>query len=174
MTLRPTTPADAPAIADLYRRVSAAGGGLARTPEEITEAYVAGFVAGSLARGVALVAVDNTADAGRIIGELHAYGTGLRAFAHVLGDLTVAVDPAFQGRGIGRQLFTVLLTEVPARLPHISRVELLARESNVGAIGLYESVGFRREGRLAGRIAVDGRPEADIPMAWHPPGTPPR
>ena len=165
MTLRPTTPADAPAIAALYRRVSAAGGGLARQPDEITDEYAAEFVANSRARGTALVAEVE----GQIVGEIHAYGTGLRAFAHVLGELTVAVDPAFQGRGIGRQLFGALLADVQARQPHIRRVELLARESNAGAIRLYESLGFRREGRLEGRIAVDGRIEADIPLAWYAP-----
>jgi putative acetyltransferase len=46
-------------------------------------------------------------------------------------------------------------------------VELIARESNARAIGLYESLGFRREGRLEGRVRrPDGVVEADIPMAW--------
>lgn len=166
-TLRPSSLADADAIRALYQRVSAAGGGLARQPDEITAEYVGQFLARSQQSGIALVAESE----GRIIGEIHAYSAGLRIFAHVLGELTVAVDPAFQGRGIGRSLFAELLTAVRAQHPPIRRVELLVRESNAGAIRLYEQLGFRREGRLEGRVAVNGRLESDIPMAWHVPAS---
>lgn len=154
--------ADADAIRALYQRVSAAGGGLARQPEEITPEYVAHFLTRSLAAGVVLVAERDCA----VIAEIHAYSAGLRIFAHVLGELTVAVDPAFQGQGIGRRLFTTLLATTREQQPHIRRVELLVRESNAGAIRLYEQLGFRREGRLEGRVAGSGQLEADIPMAW--------
>ena len=111
---------------------------------------------------------------GAVVGEIHAYPPPVRAFAHVFGDLTVAVAPAWQGRGVGRALFGALLAAVQAEYPHVRRVELLARESNARAIGLYESVGFRREGRLAGRVrGADGSFEADIPLAWHAPGAEP-
>lgn len=166
-SIRPATPADADAICALYQRVSAAGGGLARQPEEITAAYVEQFLTKALHHGVALVV--EAPDTGQVIAEIHAYAAGLRIFAHVFGDLTVAVDPTWQGRGLGRRLFTTLLATVRAQHPAIRRVELLVRESNTGAIRLYEQLGFRQEGRLEGRVAVDGRQEADIPMAWHTP-----
>ncbi len=166
-TIRLSALSDAAAVCALYRRVSAAGGGLARQPDEITPEYVGQFLARSAQSGVGLVV---EAD-GQVVAEIHAYSAGLRIFAHVLGELTVAVEPAFQGRGLGRRLFTELLAAVQLRYPHVSRVELLVRESNARAIQLYEQLGFRREGRLEGRVAVDGRLEADIPMAWHAPGS---
>ena len=100
--------------------------------------------------------------------ELHAYRSELSLFAHVLGDLTVAVHPEAQGQGIGRQLFTLLLDEVTRDHPDITRVELVTAESNARALHLYESVGFNREGRFEGRIRnSSGGVEADIPMAWY-------
>ena len=51
--------------------------------------------------------------------------------------------------------------------PDITRVELITQETNQRALRLYEGVGFRREGRLAGRIrGPDGSLDADIPLAW--------
>ncbi len=165
-TIRPFTLQDAPAIRRLYQRVSAESGGLARQPEEITEDYVGHFLTRSLAKGVGLVAEER----GELVGEIHVYSAGLQIFAHVLGDLTVAIAASAQGRGLGRQLFAELLNRVQAQFPHVRRVELLVRESNARAINLYEQLGFRREGRLEGRVAVGSRLEADIPMAWHAPG----
>lgn len=168
LTIRATAPGDADAVLALYRAVAARPGGLARAADEISRAYVHDFLAHSRAYGLSLVA--EAAPQG-VVGEIHAYGRGLHSFAHVLGDLTVAVHPQAQGRGIGRALFVRLLAEVQARFPAVLRVELLARESNAHAIALYESLGFQREGRLEGRVrGVGGALEADIPMAWMRPG----
>jgi putative acetyltransferase len=91
-------------------------------------------------------------------------------FSHVLGDLTLAVHPDAQGRGIGRQLLEALLDVVVRERPHITRVELITRESNLRAIGLYRQLGFLEEGRMPGRIhSVGGGYEADVPMAWRRP-----
>lgn len=171
VTIRASEPADVDDVLRLYRAVAARPGGLARAEGEVTRGYVHDFLNHSRERGLSLVAV--AIDAGiagpppAIVGEIHAYGRGLHSFAHVLGDLTVAVHPQGQGRGIGRALFERFLAEVQARFPAIVRVELLARESNGQAIALYESLGFRREGRLEARVrGVSGELEADIPMAW--------
>ena len=168
ITIRPSTPQDAPAIRQLYQRVSAESGGLARQPAEITEEYVGHFLTRSLAKGVALVAEHD----GELVAEIHAYSAGLQIFAYVLGDLTVAIDASAQGRGLGRRLFQELLARVQTQFPEVSRVELLVRESNVRAIALYEQLGFRQEGRFEGRVAIGTRLEADIPMAWHAPKSP--
>ncbi|RSK42475.1 GNAT family N-acetyltransferase [Hymenobacter perfusus] len=168
ITIRPFTLQDAPAIRQLYQRVSAESGGLARQPEEITEEYVHHFLTRSLDKGVGLVAERN----GELVAEIHAYQAGLQIFAHVLGDLTVAIDVSAQGQGLGRRLFTELLSQTKARFPEVSRVELLVRESNTRAIALYEKLGFRQEGRFEGRVAGAQGLEADIPMAWHAPGPP--
>ena len=163
ITIRPSTPADAPAVRALYQRVSRESGGLARQPDEITADYVRHFLSRAQALGVGLVAEQ----AGQLVAEIHTYASGLRIFAHVLGDLTVAVDASVQGRGLGRRLFETLLAAVQTRFPQVSRVELLVRESNARALVLYEQLGFRREGRFEGRVAGGHGLEADIPMAWH-------
>ncbi|GAB3227698.1 N-acetyltransferase [Hymenobacter seoulensis] len=160
--IRPSTLQDAQAIQSLYQRVSRESGGLARQPEEITADYVAHFLGRSLAHGVALVAEQD----GQLVAEIHVYSSGLKIFAHVLGDLTVAIDAAAQGQGLGRRLFTELLAHVQHRFPQVTRVELLVRESNTRAIALYEKLGFRQEGRFTGRVAGAQGLEADIPMAW--------
>ena len=118
----------------------------------------------SQARGLSLIArID-----GKIAGEIHCYSPAPRVFAHVLSDLTIAVHPDFQGSGVGKVLFTQLLAEVTTKVPHISRVELIARESNQRAIGFYQKLGFVIEGKMVNRIKnSNGQVEADIPMAWY-------
>ena len=165
MKIRPGRRDDVPAIEALYRVVGATPGGIARSPDEVTREYVEGFVANSLDRGIILV-VEAEGVPG-LAGELHAYRSDLRIFRHVLGELTVAVHPATQGQGIGRRLFETLLDLVTREHPDITRVELITSETNHRALRLYEGMGFRREGRLAGRVTwPDGRVDADIPLAW--------
>jgi len=85
----------------------------------------------------------------------------------VLSELTIVVHPDFQGKGVGKLLFLHLLQEIKAHRKDIYRVELIARESNRKAIAFYQSIGFKIEGRLVGRISTGhGAFEADIPMAW--------
>jgi ribosomal protein S18 acetylase RimI-like enzyme len=168
VVLRAGSREDAAAIQLLYQTVAATPGGIARTPAEVTRDYVDHFVGESLEHGFLIVA--EVPELSGLAGELHAYRSDVRVFAHVLGDLTVAVHPKTQGKGIGRRLFTRLLDEVARNHPDILRVELITQESNERALHLYESVGFRREGRLEGRIrTANGAVEADIPMAWHRP-----
>ncbi len=161
--IRKTRAEDVEGIYTLYRRVARIPGGLARYEDEISLSYVEGFVRSSVERGLSLV-VDIE---GRIVGELHAYRPGLRVFDHVLSDLTICIDPEFQGRGLGRLLFREYLKTVEREMKNILRVELIARESNKRAIEFYKSLGFVVEGSFAGRIrGVAGELEADIPMAW--------
>jgi putative acetyltransferase len=48
----------------------------------------------------------------------------------------------------------------------VTRIELVTRQQ-LRALRLYESVGFRREGRFEDRVrGPTGGMEADIPMAW--------
>jgi ribosomal protein S18 acetylase RimI-like enzyme len=156
---------DVSAIQELYKAVAATPGGIARRPEEVTREYIEDFVSNSLQRGILIVA--ELPGLAGLAGELHTYRNELHVFSHVLGDLTVAVHPSAQGKGIGRQLFMRLLDEVQRDHPDITRVELITQEGNGRALKLYESVGFRREGRLEGRIRIaNGGVEADIPMAW--------
>lgn len=162
--IRSSVAADVDGVLTLYRRVASVPGGLARLESEVSRDYVAGFLAAAQSRGISLVA---EAQDGRLLGEIHAYTPGLFCFAHVLSELTIAVDPDAQGLGLGRRLFEQLMTTVRTERTDVLRVELIARQSNARAISFYETLGFRREGEFARRIRnVDGSLESDIPMAW--------
>lgn len=157
--------ADTAGIVELYTAVAAIEGGLARTAGEISTEYVRYFLQNSLQTGITLIA--RQIDDGKIIGEIHGYALGPKVFAHVLGELTIAVHPDFQGLGIGKALFSKFLNDVRENRPDILRVELIARESNAKAIEFYQKLGFIIEGRFRNRIrSVGGGFEDDVPMAW--------
>lgn len=76
-------------------------------------------------------------------------------------------NPDFQGKKIGRTIFTIFLQEIAANKSDVGKVELVTREGNQKAINLYLSLGFVIEGRMEMRIKTpEGRYEADIPMGW--------
>src|SRR5687767_5638808 len=169
MHIRTAVPEDISKIKTLYQQVARNEGGLARHEHEITDEYVAGFVKKSLASGLIIVAVHPNHD-DQLIGEIHAYKPGISVFDHVLSDLTIAVHPDFQGKKVGRTLFTIFLEEIALNRPDIGKVQLVTRESNIRALQLYQSVGFKIEGRLEMQIKTpDGNYEADIPMGWQNP-----
>lgn len=163
--IRRAQPPDFYQIKRLYNDVASQEGGLVRECKEITVEYIEGFMSHSRESGIELVAVDNSS--GNIVGELHAHQLGFKVFNHVLGNLTIVIAPLFQGKGIGRSLFNEFFALIEKEKPEIVRVELIVRETNKRAIGLYESLGFQIEGRMESRIrGVAGKLEADIPMAW--------
>ncbi|WP_372784322.1 N-acetyltransferase family protein [Phenylobacterium sp.] len=162
VSVRASTLADAPAILSLHAAAASRGGGLAREPDEMELSQIEGALAKALASGVALSA---WAD-GAIAGEIHASRLGPRQFAHNLLDLTVAVRPEFQGRGVGAQLFEALFIEAARLEPKVERIELMCREGNLGAVRLYQRLGFVIEGRFQRRVRLaDGTVEDDLAMA---------
>ena len=68
---------------------------------------------------------------------------------------SVAVDPRWRGRGIGRRL--VLAAEADARRRGCTGVALEVREDNAGARALYEDLGYRADAVLPGYYE-DGAP----------------
>jgi [ribosomal protein S18]-alanine N-acetyltransferase len=77
-------------------------------------------------------------DRGEVFGQI-----GVR---HVLGELhitTIAVRPEYRRRGHARALIGAALSA----FPDASHVLLEVRPTNVEAIALYESLGFRETGR---------------------------
>ena len=150
-------------VVALYRAASNAGGGLARRPEEIDASTVRPFLQRAAQDGVSRAAF---APDGTLVGEIHALRMAPKQFEHVLTDLTVAVHPDWQGKGLGSLLFMALINAAKLMDPRIERIELMAREGNDGAIRLYERLGFKIEGRFAGRVHLpDGTIEDDIAMA---------
>ncbi len=169
MHIRTAAIDDVSKIVQLYKEVAKIKGGIARLENEITEEYVENFVKKSIADGLILVAI-HPDDPERFIGEMHAYKPGIHVFKHLLSDLTIAVHPEFQGRKIGRTLFTIFLEEIALNRTDIGKVELITREGNVKAINFYQSLGFKIEGRMEMRIKTPaGLYEADIPMGWQNP-----
>ena len=161
VTIRPTTPADAAAILDVHRAAASNGGGLAREPDEMDLAGIEASLAKPFLNGVALVAQID----GRILGEIHASRLGPRQFDHNLTDLTIAVHPDAQGKGVGAALFEALFAQAATLTPPIERVELFCREGNTHAVRLYQRLGFTIEGRFPRRVRLsDGTVEDDLAM----------
>jgi putative acetyltransferase len=162
VAIRSTTAADAPAILALHIAAASRGGGLAREPDEMDLAGIEAALARPFLNGVALSAWDGQA----IAGEIHASRLGPRQFAHNLTDLTVAVHPDFQGRGVGAALFETLFAVAATLSPKIERIELMCREGNLGAVRLYQRLGFVIEGRFPRRVRLkDGTLDDDLAMA---------
>ena len=74
---------------------------------------------------------------------------------------TIGVDPAYQGRGVGRRLLDDLLNLAAGAVVHLE-----VRTDNESALALYRSVGFTRVGlrkryyRVSGADAYTMRREA--------------
>jgi putative acetyltransferase len=162
VTIRATTPADAPAILAVHLAAASNGGGLAREPDEMDLAGIEASLVRPFQDGVALIAwID-----GKPAGEIHASRYAPRQFAHNLTDLTVAVHPDFQGRGVGAALFEAVFDAARKMAPPIERIELLCREGNAGAVRLYQRLGFVIEGRFHRRVRLrNGTVEDDLAMA---------
>src|SRR5215472_159331 len=159
----PLNTAFVPEVLALYQLTSRGRSGLARSPEEIDESYVRDFLERASAEGIALGA--RSAD-GSLCGEIHAVRMTPAQFRHVLTGLTVAVHPAWQGKGVGSLLFNAAIERARSLSPPITRIELIAREGNADAIRLYQRLGFVSEGRFTKRVRLsNGDLEDDIPMA---------
>lgn len=163
MEIRKSTLEDLSRIQQLYKTVARRSGGIARKEHEILDSYIYNFLSKSLANGCSMVAEE----AGEIVAEVHTYSLGIECFTHLFGDTTICVHPDYQGKGVGKRLFTALLEYVQTERKDILRVELHARESNPTAIELYKKIGFKVEGRAEGRVLdPDGSIVADVPMGW--------
>lgn len=144
-------------------------GGIARLEHEVTEDYVKDFLIKSLASGLIIVG-EHPEDPERLVAEMHGYKAGPKIFDHVLGEITVLVDPEFQGKKVGKTLMMIFLDEIVRNRTDIGKVELFTSEGNHRAMALYQSLGFRIEGRFEMRIRTpDKNYEADIPMGWQNP-----
>jgi len=169
MHIRTAVPEDGDRIQLLYKEVVRTGGALARSEEEITDSYVKEFMQHSFDDGLIIV-VEHPDDPEQLIGEIHGYRMKIKAFRHVLSDITIAIHPQFQGKKVGRTLLTIFLEEVGRNRTDIGKVELVTGENNAIAIRLYQSLGFKIEGRMEMRFKTkQGMYEADIPMGWQNP-----
>jgi len=81
--------------------------------------------------------------------------------AHV-AELAIAVDPEFQGHGIGRRLVAAACAEAKAQGKR--KLSLRVMSTNEKAIAFYERLGFRVQGRLVEEFCIGGRYVDDILM----------
>ncbi|MEY2512783.1 MAG: [ribosomal protein S18]-alanine N-acetyltransferase [bacterium] len=79
--------------------------------------------------------------------------------------MNIAVDPAHRRSGIARALIEGLLERIDDTA---ARYTLEVRESNVGAIALYERYGFRAAGRRRRYYQDNGE---DAVIMWRTPST---
>jgi len=157
LDIRSATAADLDGVLALHKAAAVVPGGLARSPDEITADYIEGAIGAT----ICLVAAAD----GVIAGEIHARRESPAIFDHVLGGLTVAVHPDWQGQGVGSKLFAALIAGARTLDPPILRIELATGAGNLGAVRLYERLGFQHEGRQIARGRYpDGRLEDDILM----------
>jgi putative acetyltransferase len=98
----------------------------------------------------------------RIVGWCDVFPHWAYALRHV-GVLGMGVQASHRGQGLGRAL--ILRTLQHALDKGIYRVTLEARQDNVRAIRLYESVGFRHECRVACAMRFDGVFYSAVQMA---------
>ena len=66
--------------------------------------------------------------------------------AHVACLGTLAVDPAFHGRGVALAMVSDAIEQL--RAAGVKRIELYAESDNAPALRFYEKLGFEREGTL--------------------------
>ncbi len=69
--------------------------------------------------------------------------------------IQIRIGPAYQHQGVGSQAIQKLLGFAFNDL-NLNRIYLDVFETNTNAIGLYEKMGFTREGLLRQAIYIDG------------------
>ena len=79
------------------------------------------------------------------------------------GVLGMGVLSSVRGQGIGKKLLQTGLDA--ARSRGLTRVELVVRQGNLNAVGLYRSFGFKQEGVHTNALRLEGTYEDLISMA---------
>ncbi|HYB69217.1 MAG TPA: arsinothricin resistance N-acetyltransferase ArsN1 family A [Candidatus Bathyarchaeia archaeon] len=150
VVIRPATPDDAAVICTIYNqgiedRIATLETQL-RTPEERRE-----WMAARAPRHPVVVAVSD----GQVVGwgSLNSFNPR-PAYDHVV-DLSVYVERAWRGRGVGRALLEHLLPL--ARRLGYHKMVLATFPFNASGVALYERVGFTRVGVYREQGQLDGR-----------------
>ena len=143
--VRPARPSDTRAMAELFAAVAAERDGIATEPPVDLEERTAVFtrtVSGSI------VAVAG----GRVVGLLH-----VEASRHGFGEIGMAVDRAWRGRGVGSALVRTAIDW--ARGAGLHKLCLEVFPHNAAGIALYHRAGFTEEGR---RVAQYRRASGEL------------
>jgi ribosomal protein S18 acetylase RimI-like enzyme len=92
-------------------------------------------------------------DAGRLVGALTCEREPRRKVQHIAHLVGMMVTDGHAGRGIGRALLAAALERLRAT-PGLAQVTLSVTATNQAAVGLYESQGFERYGRLPDAVRL--------------------
>lgn len=103
-------------------------------------------------------------DSGEIVGLVTIAGQRRRRAIRHRGELGISVRSDWRGQGVGRSLMERALTWA-RESGIITRVELSVIARNSNAIRLYESMGFREEGRRQRAVLRHGEYLDDVIMA---------
>lgn len=149
ITIRRREPEDYPSFCRLFQQPRVIHGTL-QMPYPSEDMWRQRLQSGASDDHYQLVAVVD----GEVVGcaGLHPEQRPRRRHAASIG---MAVHDGWQGQGVGRALMCALL-DVADNWLQLRRVELTVFADNAHAIALYESVGFLKEGRLAGYAFRDG------------------
>jgi ribosomal protein S18 acetylase RimI-like enzyme len=158
--VRPTRASDAASLCEAVNAVAAEKWYLATVDGfslEQTGAFVKRIVESSLPQVLA-VAEDT------VVGFCDILPHTTKGFTHV-GRLGMGVRPEWRRQGIGRRILGACLTL--ARSAGIERVELEVFADNLGAVRLYESFGFNREGvKVRGRKLEQRYQDVNLMALW--------
>jgi ribosomal protein S18 acetylase RimI-like enzyme len=148
--IRPTRTSDADSFCEAVNAVAAERVFLATvdgfSPAQ-TRAFVEQVVACSLPQVMAVVN-------DQVVGFCDIMPNPAKGFTHV-GRLGMGVRSEWRRQGIGRKLLDACLSL--ARNAGIEKVELEVFADNFGAMGLYDSLGFIKEGEKVRGRKLDGR-----------------
>jgi ribosomal protein S18 acetylase RimI-like enzyme len=96
-------------------------------------------------------------DGDRVVGALTCEREPRRKVQHIAQLLGMMVADTHRGRGIGRALLAAAIARLQA-VPGLAQLTLSVTASNRAAVGLYQSMGFQRYGRLPDAVRLpDGR-----------------
>lgn len=164
LTLRRSTPDDAPRVHGLERALIADGRGVVQLVDEAPPSpdqarqRLEWFA--DHPESLHLVAVPED---GGVVGVVDVKRPPFAQLRHN-GLLTLGVHPAWQGVGLGRALMDAALAWAEAE--SLLRVELFVLADNPRAIALYRSLGFREELRRPRYVLRPGQAfAADLLMA---------
>jgi RimJ/RimL family protein N-acetyltransferase len=146
---------------------------LAQSPKEMAERYHNALSGDAPRDAVVIGAFDESAPAGRaMVGEVGLSRLPYQRLRHT-ARLGLGIQPSHQGVGLGRALLDAAIEWARATQKDaagadtgVLRIELYVMGDNARAIALYESTGFRLEGRHVDKIRdPDGSWRDDLTMA---------
>lgn len=143
MIVRPATPADATAIAEIYAHHVLHGWG---TFEEVppTTEEILGRMADVAARGLPWFVAEED---GRLLGYAYAGAFRTRAAYRHTAETSVYVAHGHQGRGVGRALLAAVIAA--CRAANVRQLlAVIGGSENAGSIALHAAFGFEPVGTL--------------------------